>query len=127
MHPHRRKNRQGRMRCQAPPTRTHRISRSKRSRTRNSFRLTNGNNITALEAVLGHRFARPELLEQALTHSSHAHEAGGEESPEPSRGDNEQLEFLGDAVLSLTTSEALFQRFPSFNEGQLSKMRAHLV
>ena len=89
--------------------------------------MSNGNNITALEAVLGHLFARPELLEQALTHSSHAHEAGGEESAEPSRGDNEQLEFLGDAVLSLTTSEALFQRFPSFNEGQLSKMRAHLV
>lgn len=81
--------------------------------------------------MLGHRFTRPDLLEQALTHSSHAHEAGGEEfadhHPSKRDRDNEQLEFLGDAVLGLTTSEALFQRFPSFNEGQLSKIRAHLV
>ncbi len=91
--------------------------------------MTNGNNITALEAVLGHRFARPELLEQALTHSSHAHESADDENAEPGaqRRDNEQLEFLGDAVLGLITSEALWQRFPAFHEGQLSKMRAHLV
>jgi len=42
-------------------------------------------------------------------------------------GDNEQLEFLGDAVLSLVTTEELFRRFPQFSEGQLSKLRAHLV
>lgn len=42
-------------------------------------------------------------------------------------GDNEQLEFLGDAVLGLVTTEELFRRFPQFNEGQLSKLRAHLV
>jgi ribonuclease-3 len=93
--------------------------------------LSDRNDITGLEAVLGHRFTRPDLLEQALTHSSHAHEAGGEEfadhHPSKRDRDNEQLEFLGDAVLGLTTSEALFQRFPSFNEGQLSKIRAHLV
>ena len=41
--------------------------------------------------------------------------------------DNEQLEFLGDAVLALVTSEELFQRFPQFREGELSKLRAHLV
>lgn len=41
--------------------------------------------------------------------------------------DNEQLEFLGDAVLGLVTTEELFRRFPQFNEGQLSKLRAHLV
>ena len=45
----------------------------------------------------------------------------------PSNGDNEMLEFLGDAVLGLVTSEALFHRFPAFQEGQLSKLRAHLV
>ena len=78
--------------------------------------------------MLGHRFASPELLEQAITHSSHAHEAAGDEEHQSSlQRDNEQLEFLGDAVLSLITSEALWQRFPSFHEGQLSKMRAHLV
>ena len=42
-------------------------------------------------------------------------------------GDNEQLEFLGDAVLGLITTEELFHRFPHFREGELSKLRAHLV
>jgi ribonuclease-3 len=42
-------------------------------------------------------------------------------------GDNEQLEFLGDTVLALVTSEELFRRFPHFREGELSKLRAHLV
>jgi len=41
--------------------------------------------------------------------------------------DNEQLEFLGDAILSLVTSEELFRRFPDFREGELSKLRAHVV
>jgi len=83
--------------------------------------------IRALEDSLGHRFQRRELIEQALTHSSQARELealGASISP---RGDNELLEFLGDAVLGLVTSEALFFRFPAFHEGQLSKLRAHLV
>lgn len=86
----------------------------------------------ALEESLGRRFQRPELLDQALTHSSQAREvdalaaSGGVSSVLPS-GDNEILEFLGDAVLGLVTSEALFHRFPKFQEGQLSKLRAHLV
>jgi ribonuclease-3 len=83
-------------------------------------------NISVLETALGHRFGRRELLEQALTHSSHAHEA--EPRPgEKAAADNEQLEFLGDAVLGFVTSQELFQRFPDFHEGQLSKLRAHLV
>jgi len=80
--------------------------------------------IMALEESLGHRFQRPELLAQALTHSSQAREV--EALGEPG-GDNEMLEFLGDAVLGLVTSEALFHRFPKFQEGHLSKLRAHLV
>jgi ribonuclease-3 len=90
--------------------------------------------IMALEDVLGYRFRRRELLEQALTHSSQAREvefqtASGVVPPiVPSfSGDNEMLEFLGDAVLGFATSELLFQRFPAFQEGQLSKLRAHLV
>jgi ribonuclease-3 len=93
--------------------------------------------ILALEESLGHHFQRRELLEQALTHSSQARElealdAGGGSpgigsSNRLSSGDNEMLEFLGDAVLGMVTSEALFQRFPAFQEGQLSKLRAHLV
>ena len=79
-----------------------------------------------LQAVLGHRFVRAELLEQALTHTSQAREI--EAALEGSRvGDNEQLEFLGDAILGLITSEELFHRFPHFREGELSKLRAHLV
>jgi len=96
-----------------------------------------------LEESLQHRFQRPELLEQALTHSSQAREMealgagsgayggaasnGRSSNSRSSSGDNEMLEFLGDAVLGLATSEALFQRFPEFQEGQLSKLRAHLV
>jgi ribonuclease-3 len=97
--------------------------------------------ITALEESLGHHFRRLELLEQALTHSSQAREvealgtvsvASGLGSLSGSSsgstiGDNEMLEFLGDAVLGLATSEALFHRFPEFQEGHLSKLRAHLV
>jgi ribonuclease-3 len=85
-----------------------------------------------LQQELGHRFVRTELLEQALTHTSHAREVEAVRSQEsPSipfvAGDNEQLEFLGDAVLGLVTTEELCRRFPTFREGKLSKLRAHLV
>jgi ribonuclease-3 len=84
--------------------------------------------IALLEETLGYRFQRRELLEQALTHSSHARESEALKPADTVKiGDNEQLEFLGDAVLSLVTTEALFQRFPQFREGELSKLRAHLV
>jgi ribonuclease-3 len=81
-----------------------------------------------LQEALGCSFSQPELLEQALTHSSQAREWEALRPSEQSRaGDNEQLEFLGDAVLGFLTSEELFQRFPDFREGELSKLRAHLV
>lgn len=75
-----------------------------------------------LEGKLKRSFHSPELLERALTHSSHAHE-----SQLAAEHDNELLEFLGDAVLGFVTSEALFERFPDRREGELSKLRAHLV
>ncbi|MGC2210834.1 MAG: ribonuclease III [Candidatus Korobacteraceae bacterium] len=74
-----------------------------------------------LEEALGHQFANRALLEQALTHSSFARE-----SSEPAT-DNEQMEFLGDAVLQLVASQELYRRFPAYQEGELSKLRAHLV
>jgi ribonuclease-3 len=85
--------------------------------------------IATLENKLGYRFQKRALLEQALTHSSHAHELeleanGGTQGKSTH---NEQLEFLGDAVLGFVTSQALFERFPAFREGELSKLRAYLV
>jgi ribonuclease-3 len=82
--------------------------------------------IMALEESLGHNFQRRELIEQALTHSSQAREVEAL-GASLRAGDNELLEFLGDAVLGLVTTEALFHRFPGFQEGHLSKLRAHLV
>ncbi len=89
--------------------------------------------ITELEEGLGYHFRRRAVIEQAVTHSSQARElesqsAGdGKSDTKYKISDNEQLEFLGDAVLALITSEELFQRFPHFREGELSKLRAHLV
>ena len=85
--------------------------------------------ITALEEGLGYHFRRRSVIEQAVTHSSQAREQEAQQAGESKYkvSDNEQLEFLGDAVLALVTSEELFQRFPHFREGELSKLRAHLV
>ncbi len=89
--------------------------------------------LSNLEQALGHCFARRELLQQALTHSSYAREAESQLSPDAATaagaipGDNEQLEFLGDAVLSFVVSQELFRRFPEYGEGELSKLRAHIV
>ena len=83
-----------------------------------------------LETALGHQFRDRGLLELALTHSSFAREAESQhlsKGEEVTVGDNEQLEFLGDAVLGLVTSQELYQQFPKFAEGQLSKLRAYLV
>ena len=75
----------------------------------------------ALEERLGHRFRDPGLLDRALTHTSHAHEAGQE------GGHNEPLEYLGDAVIGLVVAEMLHRRDPEGEEGKKSKARAHLV
>ena len=78
--------------------------------------------IDVLEAILGHHFEDRELLERALTHKSRVHQKNAE-----APSDNEQLEFLGDAVLGFLASEALVARHPNYPEGRLSKMKAHLV
>jgi ribonuclease-3 len=80
----------------------------------------------------GYEFRDPSLLDRALTHSSAVPElraARGEDiSYEGSAvHDNERLEFLGDAVLELLTSEFLLTHFPEWTEGQLSKSRARIV
>jgi ribonuclease-3 len=86
--------------------------------------------LAKFEATLDHRFRNRDLVEQALTHSSFAREEESQhlaKGKEISVGDNEQLEFLGDAVLGLVTSQELYQRFPQYKEGQLSKLRGYLV
>src|SRR3954465_1907515 len=83
-----------------------------------------------LESQLGHRFAQPELLHLALTHRSFAYESRGvdERTAAAVPGmDNEQLEFLGDAVLGLVVAESLFKSFPQCSEGELTRLRATLV
>lgn len=71
----------------------------------------------SLEKLLGHSFARPELLGLALTHSS-----------APGDGlSNQRLEFLGDRVLGLVVAEALYERFPDEDEGALAPRLAALV
>jgi ribonuclease III len=99
----------------------------------------NLDNRTALEEALGYHFQRQGLLQLALSHSSYAREMqqAGSSSGTPSSdtaggnadspGDNEQLEFLGDSVLSFVISAELVRRFPQFREGTLSKLRASLV
>lgn len=68
-----------------------------------------------LQRRLGHRFGRHDLLLRALTHRSFGADH------------NERLEFLGDAVLSLAVSDLLYARFGESDEGDLSRVRAHLV
>ncbi len=69
----------------------------------------------------GWKIVDVNLYEQALTHSSYAHEKGHPFA------DNERLEFLGDAVLELVVSDFLFSRYPGLSEGKLTKLRADLV
>lgn len=73
-----------------------------------------------LEDRLGYRFRRPELLHEALTHRSAAHEQGEDRH-------YERLEFLGDSVLGLVTADWLYRRYPDSREGQLAALKSHLV
>lgn len=76
--------------------------------------------------IFQHRFQRPELLLWALTHRSLSYETNPETLPNPA-ADNEQLEFIGDAVLGLVAAEALFRRFSTSREGELTRLRASIV
>jgi ribonuclease-3 len=75
-----------------------------------------------LQQRIGYRFRDRGLLEHALTHKSRAAEdaSGGVD-------DNESLEFLGDAVLGLVVADLLFRKYPDYNEGQKSKIKASVV
>lgn len=73
------------------------------------------------EEILGYKFKKPELLKNALTHSSYANEVHS------TYGSNERLEFLGDSVLSIIVSEYLYNNYKNLPEGELTKLRASLV
>lgn len=79
--------------------------------------------LSTFEEALGHRFANRAILERALTHSSFANENSRAETIR----DNETLEFLGDSILGFLVAELLFEQYPDFREGPLSKARSHLV
>jgi len=85
-------------------------------------KLNSQERVRALEERLGTTFSRPELALTALTHSSYVNE-----HPDESFRDNERLEFLGDAVVDLTVSQRLYERFPDATEGQMSRMHDYIV
>lgn len=78
-------------------------------------------NLGALQETLGHTFRDESLLRLALTHPSVAHESSGH-TPH-----NQRLEFLGDSVLGLVLTRELYEKFPDFGEGPLTKARAQMV
>lgn len=73
------------------------------------------NNHFGLERLIGHDFSNKALLTQALTHRSFG------------SSNNERLEFLGDGVLNFIVASQLYLKFPKLDEGDLSRLRAHLV
>lgn len=78
-------------------------------------------NLKELETKIGYTFRKSSMLRQALCHSSYANEHRGEFH------DNERLEFLGDAVLEVVSSDFLFHQYPDMPEGRLTKLRASIV
>ena len=78
--------------------------------------------MNSLEERIGYRFKDTELLKHALTHSSYINEHGLEKE-----ASNERLEFLGDAILEMVSSEFLYHQYPDRQEGAMSKLRASLV
>ena len=76
--------------------------------------------LSQLEKKLGYKFTDKALLDEALTHSSYANESGSSRF-------NERLEFLGDAVLELVSSEKLYGEHADLDEGRLTRLRSKLV
>jgi len=81
-----------------------------------------GYTIQDLQKRIGYHFYDEKLIRQALTHSSYANERKINKC-----GDYERLEFLGDAILEMVSSEFLFRKYPDMPEGKLTKLRASMV
>ena len=84
--------------------------------------MNHSTDLNELQQTMGYSFDDVSLLKHALTHSSYANELRINKT-----GNNERLEFLGDAVLELVSSEYLFNEHKDVNEGSLSKLRASMV
>ena len=78
--------------------------------------------LNTLQSTLGVRFNNPAILEQAITHASYINE-----NPAGTVGDNERMEFLGDALLNLFVAEKLYRDFPGLPEGKLTEIRVSMV
>ena len=78
--------------------------------------------LNGFQKLIGYQFKDITMLRNALTHSSYANEKKSNKFK-----DNERLEFLGDAVLELTSSEYLFKENPDLDEGDLTRIRASVV
>ncbi len=75
-----------------------------------------------LQQKIGISFSDTSLLTQTFTHSSYVNE-----NPDIAPGDNERLEFLGDAILNVVVTEKLYHQFPEMKEGDLTRIRAELI
>ena len=78
--------------------------------------------VSDFEQKLGYAFRQRELLERALTHKSFSNENRDSRAP-----NNERLEFLGDAILGFVVCDLLFQQFPQYLEGELTKIKSVVV
>lgn len=76
----------------------------------------------ALQGILGYHFRNQKLLTQALTHPTYAYEF-----QERAISDNQRLEFLGDSVLGMVVAEYLYNKYPDFSEGELTRRRSLFV
>lgn len=97
------------------------MQKNGKEKTSKNFRLMN-QRFKEFQKKIGIEFQNEQLLRQAFTHSSYVNE----HRRKPGE-DNERLEFLGDAVLELTVSKYLFQKYPLMSEGELTKLRAAIV
>src|SRR5207248_562380 len=93
-------------------------------RVRPALREDEQQRLEDLQSRLGFRFRNVDFLVESMTHASWNNERGDLSGP---GHDNERLEYLGDAVLELVVGEYLFRRFPDYDEGQLTQLRAALV
>ncbi len=78
--------------------------------------------LNKLQSSIGIKFNNPDILQKAVTHASYINE-----NPAAATGDNERMEFLGDALLNLFVAEKLYSDFPDLPEGKLTEIRVSLV